>query len=103
MRRTVLKQAAHNSSIGPRTQPAGMSSRISLNEFLVLAGLVTALTLAAALVFPVWDDGKIMLNIKEFGSDAIWAECGDRPLVASFLMFLFRHRLFLPVGIALHW
>ena len=72
-------------------------------EILLLAGLVTALTFAAAWVYPTWDDGRLMLAIQEFGSDAIWTNFGNRPLIALFYVFLLKHNLFFPVGIVLHW
>lgn len=80
-----------------------MLNRQTLFEILLLAALVTALTFAAAWVYPTWDDGRLMLAIREFGSDAIWTNFSNRPLIALFYVFLLKHNLFLPVGIVLHW
>ena len=77
--------------------------RISLWEVMLLTGLVTALTLAAARLYPTWDDGRLMFLIRQSGSRAIWTNLGNRPLVALFLTFLLNHQLILPVGIILHW
>ena len=72
-------------------------------EVVLLATLVTSLTFAAGWIYPVWDDGRMMLKIQESGADAIWANFAHRPLVAAFYAFLFNHQLLLPVGIVLHW
>jgi hypothetical protein len=78
-------------------------NRTTLYEVVFLAVLVTALTLAAARIYPTWDDGRLMLAIQESGSQAIWVNFGNRPLAALFYVFLLNHQAFLPVGIFLHW
>ena len=78
-------------------------NRTSLYEVVILAGLVTALTLAAALLYPTWDDGRLMFLIRESGSRAIWVNFGNRPLAALLYVFLLNHQAFLPVGMVLHW
>src|SRR6266849_4636963 len=78
-------------------------NRTSLYEVVILAGLVTALTLAAALLYPTWDDGRLMVLIRESGSRAIWVNFGNRPLAALLYVFLLNHQVFLPVAIVLHW
>jgi hypothetical protein len=78
-------------------------NRISLYEFLLLAGLVSALTLAAALVYPIWDDARLMFLIGESGNRAIRVNFDDRPLVSLLFVFLSNHQLFLPIGLVFHW
>lgn len=78
-------------------------NRTSLYEVMLLIVLVTALTIAAAWLYPTWDDGRLMLAIRESGNRAIWINFGNRPLVALFYTFLLNHQLFLPVAIVLHW
>ena len=78
-------------------------NRTSLYEVVLLAIVVTALTFAAARIYPTWDDGRLMLAIQESGSQAIWVNFGNRPLAALFYVFLWNHHAFLPVGILLHW
>jgi hypothetical protein len=41
-----------------------MFARQTVYETLLLAALVTALTFAAAWVYPIWDDGRLMLAIR---------------------------------------
>ncbi|HYJ86511.1 MAG TPA: hypothetical protein VEW46_10670 [Pyrinomonadaceae bacterium] len=78
-------------------------NRISLHEFLLLATVVTALTLGAAWVYPIWDDARLIVLIRESGNGAILANIDSRLLVSRFLIFLSDHRVFLPVGLAVHW
>lgn len=78
-------------------------NRTSISEVVLLAALVSALTFAAAWIYPTWDDGRLMSAIQESGSNAIWVNFGNRPLVALFYVFLWNHQAFLPVGMALHW
>jgi hypothetical protein len=78
-------------------------NRTSLYEVMLLAGLVTALTFAAALLYPTWDDARLMVAIRESGSQAIWINFGNRPLAALFYIFLLNQNVFLPVAIVLHW
>jgi hypothetical protein len=78
-------------------------NRISLLEFLVLAGVVTALTVTAAVVYPIWDDGRLILYLRQFGPASIQTGFGDRPLVSLLFVFLADHQLFLPVGLVFHW
>jgi hypothetical protein len=78
-------------------------NRTSLYEVVLLAVPVTALTFAAARIYPTWDDGRLMLAIQESGSRAIWVNFGNRPLAALFYVFLLNHQAFLPVGMVLHF
>jgi hypothetical protein len=78
-------------------------NRTSLYEVMLLIVLVTALTIAAAWLYPTWDDGRLMLAIRDSGSRAIWVNFGNRPLVAFFFTFLLNHQVFLPVAAVLHW
>ena len=80
-----------------------MPDRQTVYEFLLLVVLVSALTFAAAWIFPIWDDGRLMLAIQEFGSAAIWTNFGNRPLAALFYSFLLNHNLFVPVAVVLHF
>ncbi len=89
-------------SVIHRDEGAG-GNRVSFYEFVLLAGVVTALTVGAACVYPIWDDGRLMFLITESGGGAIWTNFGDRPLVALFFTFLLDHRLFLPIGLLFHW
>jgi hypothetical protein len=86
-----------------RTQKNLALNRTSLYEVVLLAVPVTALTFAAARIYPTWDDGRLMLAIQDSGSRAIWTNFGNRPLVALFYAFLLNHHAFLPVGMVLHW
>jgi hypothetical protein len=78
-------------------------NRISVYELLLLAALVAALTIAAAWVYPIWDDGRLMFLIKQSGNSAIKTNFGDRPLLAVFFTFLSNHQPFLPLGLVFHW
>lgn len=78
-------------------------SRTEIYELVLLATLVTALTLAAGWTYPTWDDGRLMLAIQQFGPVTIWDNFSNRPLIAGLFTFLFNHQLFLPVGMVLHW
>lgn len=78
-------------------------NRTSVYEVVLLAVPVTALTFAAARIYPTWDDGRLMSAIQESGGRAIWTNFGNRPLVAIFYAFLLNHQAFLPVGMVLHW
>src|SRR6185437_5274704 len=80
-----------------------MPDRQTAYEFLLLVVLVSALTFAAAWIFPIWDDGRLMLAIQDFGSAAIWTNFGNRPLAALFYSFLLNHNLFVPVAVVLHF
>jgi hypothetical protein len=77
--------------------------RTSIYEVGLLAGLVTVLTAAAAWIYPIWDDGRLLLAIQESGSRAIWINFGNRPLAALYYVFLLNYHLFLPISIVLHW
>ena len=79
------------------------ANRISLYELLLLSGLVTALTLGTAWLYPIWDDARLLFLIGELGSGAIQTNFGDRPLAAALFTFLFSHQLFFPIGIVFHW
>jgi hypothetical protein len=94
-------EEAQSAIIG--TQKNMALNRTSLYEVGLLAVLVTALTFAAARIYPTWDDGRLMLAIQESGSRAIWVNFGNRPLAALFYVFLLNHQAFLPVGMVLHW
>ena len=78
-------------------------SGITAFEFLLLAGLVTTLTIAAACVYPIWDDARLLYLIEKNGIDAIEWSFGFRPVVASIFRLLFHHRLLLPVTLVVHW
>jgi hypothetical protein len=86
-----------------RSQERPGGNRVSWLELAVLAGLVTPLTIAAGLIYPIWDDGRLLFLINESGPVAIWTTFGDRPLVADFYKFLLDHHAFLPVGLLFHW
>jgi hypothetical protein len=78
-------------------------NRFSLYEFLLLAAVVTALTLAAAWVYPIWDDARLLVLIRETGISAIRTDVDSRFLVAAFFIFLSDHQLFFPIGLVFHW
>lgn len=77
--------------------------RRSIYEVGLLAALVTALTAAGAWIYPIWDDGRLLLAIQESGSQAIWINFGNRPLAALFYIFLMNHEAFLFASIVLNW
>jgi hypothetical protein len=72
-------------------------------EFALLAGLVSALTIGAWWIYPIWDDGRLLFWSSQLGDGAIYHNYGDRPLLAYLYTFLFRHQLFQPVGLIFHW
>jgi len=78
-------------------------NRNSLYEFLLLATVVIALTLASVWVYPIWDDARVLSLITRNGSQVILFNFGWRILVAFFLTFLSEHQLFQPVGIIFHF
>jgi hypothetical protein len=77
--------------------------RTLIYEVGLLAALVTVLTAAAAWIYPIWDDGRLILAIQQSGSEAIWVNFGNRPLAALYYIFLMKYQVFLPASIVLHW
>jgi len=77
--------------------------RTSLYEFLLLAAIVSALTLAAAWAYPIWDDARLAVLIGQFGTGVILENFGWRFLVSLVLIFLANHQLLFPVGIIFHF
>ena len=75
----------------------------SICEVGLLAALVTALTAAGAWIYPIWDDGRLLLAIQESGKQAIWINFGNRPLAALFYIFLMKYEAFLYASIVLNW
>ena len=77
--------------------------RRSIYEVGLLAALVTVLTAAGAWIYPIWDDGRLLLAIQESGRQAIWINFGNRPLAALFYIFLMKYEAFLYASIVLNW
>jgi hypothetical protein len=78
-------------------------NRTSLYESLLLATLVVALTLAAARIYPIWDDARLTVLIRQSGTGVILENFGWRFLVSLVLAFLADHQLFFPVGVIFHF
>ena len=83
---------------GPKPNP-----RIFSFEVALLATLVSALTIGAWWIYPIWDDGRLLFWSSQMGEGVIYHDFGDRPLVYYLYLFLFRHQLFQPVGLIFHW
>ncbi|HEU5236791.1 MAG TPA: hypothetical protein VFU37_06600 [Pyrinomonadaceae bacterium] len=80
-----------------------LQSGTTAYEFLLLAGLVTTLTIGAACVYPIWDDARLLYLVDKNGIEAIGWSFGFRPVVASIFRLLFDRRLLLPVTLVVHW
>lgn len=77
--------------------------RIFRSEVAVLIALVSALTIGAWWIYPIWDDGRLLFWSSQWGEGVIYHNFGDRPLLYYLYLFLFRCQLFQPVGLILHW
>jgi hypothetical protein len=77
--------------------------QIPLLEFLLIAAIVSVLTIATAWVYPTWDDINVLMMLNQLGDAGIRVFFDSRVLVSHFCIFLSHHGLFLPVGLALHW
>ena len=72
-------------------------------ECALLAGLVSALTIGAWWIYPIWDDGRLLNWSSKLGEGNVFYNYGDRPLLAYLYIFLFRHQIFQPVALGFHW
>lgn len=67
-----------------------------------LAAFAAALTVAAWLIYPAWDDGWLWLQARR-GSAGLEASMADRPLVGWLWARLAHAGLLLPLSAVLHW
>ena len=70
-------------------------------EFGLVATVAGILTLLAYLVFPVWDDGYLMLFVSENGD--IFNVHRDRPIIGACWHWLYERGWLLAVGYPVHW
>ena len=60
-----------------------LQKQTSIYEILLLAGIVTALTIGTAAAYPIWDDRRLLFLVEQNGIQAIQWSFGIRPLAAS--------------------
>ena len=77
--------------------------RIFSFEVALMVALVSALTIGAWWIYPIWDDGRLLFWSSQMGEGVIYHNYGDRPLLYYLYLFLFRRQLFQPVGLIFHW